>query len=312
MPVQSKHLIFVVGPTAIGKTSLGVSLAEHFKCPIISADSRQIFKEMSIGTAKPSTEEMRGIKHYFIDSHSIHDEYNVGKFEEEALCLIEDLFKTHDQLIVVGGSGLYVNAIADGLDNLPKVNTEIRNSLKNTLEKVGITALQEQLKILDPEFYTKVDINNPQRVSRALEVCLTSGKTYSSFRSGLKKKRNFETIKVGLQLERPDLYNNINLRVEKMVENGLLNEVKSLIPHKNTNALNTVGYKELFDHLEGNTSFERAVELIQQNSRRFAKRQITWFKKYSDIKWFHPKALADVIAHINSSIERKNENTPTT
>ncbi|MCC6838354.1 MAG: tRNA (adenosine(37)-N6)-dimethylallyltransferase MiaA [Bacteroidia bacterium] len=293
-------LLVIAGPTAIGKTALSIQLAKHFNTFILSADSRQFFKEMSIGTAKPTQEEMQGITHYFIDSHSISEDFNVGKYEADAIQLLEKLFKETNLVLLVGGSGLYVDAVCNGLDELPEANENIRKQLEETYQKNGITALQEQLKELDPDYYAQVDLNNPQRLLRALEVCLSTGKPYSKQRTGAKKERNFNCIKIGLNTDREELYNRINQRVDMMMQQSLLEEVKQLLPYKNKNALQTVGYKELFDHLEGKISLNEAVELIKQHTRNFAKRQLTWFRRDEQIKWFEPKQLNDIISYVET------------
>jgi tRNA dimethylallyltransferase len=302
--VESKKKLFViVGPTAVGKTALSIQLAKAFDTEILSADSRQFFKEMSIGTAKPTAIEMGAIKHHFIDSHSISEEYNVGKFETEAIQVLNTLFETKDYAILVGGSGLYIDAVCNGLDELPEASAEIRQQLKLLYEEKGIAALQEQLKELDLNYYNQVDLNNPQRLMRALEVCLSSGKTYSEQRAGKTKKRNFTTIKIGLNTTREALYERINKRVDEMMQEGLLDEVKSLLPYQNKNALQTVGYKELFDYLENKTTLEQAVELIKQHTRNFAKRQLTWFKRDEQIQWFEPYEFEKIKQYITSTIK---------
>jgi tRNA dimethylallyltransferase len=301
--VESKKKLFViVGPTAVGKTALSIQLAKAFDTEIVSADSRQFFKEMSIGTAKPNATEMGTIKHHFIDSHSISEEYNVGKFETEAIQVLNTLFETKNYAILVGGSGLYIDAICNGLDELPEASEEIRQQLKLLYEEKGIMALQEQLKELDLNYYNQVDLNNPQRLMRALEVCLSTGKTYSEQRAGKTKARNFTTIKIGLTTSREELYNRINKRVDEMMQQGLLDEVKSLLPYQNKNALQTVGYKELFDYLEKKITFEQAVALIKQHTRNFAKRQLTWFKRDEQIQWFEPNEFEKIKQYITSSI----------
>lgn len=293
---QDKTLITIVGPTAIGKTALSITLAKHFKTEIISADSRQIFKEMSIGTAKPTKEEMGDIPHHFIDAISIHDEYNAGKFEREGLAKLTELFKTHDKVIMVGGSGLYVDAICRGFDPIPEKDDSLRNSLKQQLTEEGIEVLQQQLKELDPEHYNNSDLNNGQRIIRALEVCITSGKPYSSFRKAQEKKRPFNIVKIGLTTDREVIYNRINQRVDIMIEQGLLNEVKGLHKHKHLNALQTVGYKELFDHFDSITpTLEEAIEILKRNTRRFAKRQLTWFRRDEKTHWFEPNQEEKII-----------------
>lgn len=303
--IPSKNLIVVVGPTAVGKTAASVELARYFKCPVVSADSRQFYKELSIGTAKPSADEMQGIPHYFIDSHSISEEYNVGKFEREALQLLTELFKEYDDVIMVGGSGLYIDAVCRGFDELPESNPETRNKIDLLFKERGIEGLQQLLKELDEAYYQVVDLNNPQRLGRALEVCLTTGKPYSHFRKGLKKKREFNTIKIGLNLPREELYNRINKRVDMMMESGLLEEVKRVVNYRHVNALQTVGYKELFDYIDGTTDLQSSVELIKQNTRRFAKRQLTWFRRDDEIQWFTPDQTSQMIQFIKEKHVRK-------
>jgi tRNA dimethylallyltransferase len=300
-----KNLIVVVRPTAVGKTAASIELALYFKCPVISADSRQFYKELSIGTAKPSVDEMQGVPHYFIDSHSISEEYNVGKFEREVLLLLADLFKEYDDVIMVGGSGLYIDAVCKGFDELPESNPEIRNKIDLLFKNQGIEGLQQLLKELDEVYYQVVDLNNPQRLSRALEVCLTTGKPYSQYRKGVHKKRDFNIIKIGLDLPREELYNRINTRVDSMMDCGLLEEVKSVKNYRQKNALQTVGYKELFDYLDGSTVLNTAVELIKQNTRRFAKRQLTWFRRDDEIQWFAPDQSPQMIQYIKEKRVRK-------
>ncbi|MCW3071438.1 MAG: miaA [Bacteroidetes bacterium] len=299
----NKHLIVVTGPTAIGKTALGVLLAKTFHTVVLSADSRQFFREMSIGTAKPSAEEMQGIPHYFIDSHSVAEPYNVGKYETEAIALLEKLFAEHDVVIMVGGSGLYIDAVCRGFDELPEADEAIRQQIDELLEKEGIEALQEKLKQLDPVYYAQVDLKNPQRLSRALEVCISSGKPYSALRKGKIKTRNFDCIKIGLDTSRELLYERINNRVDKMMSEGLPEEVRSLLPFKTANALQTVGYKELFDHIEGKSGLQSAIDLIKQNTRKFAKRQLTWFRRDAAIKWFEPAETEKIIEYIKTTID---------
>jgi tRNA dimethylallyltransferase len=301
--LNKKNLIVIAGPTAIGKTALGIQLAKQFHTDIISADSRQFFKEMSIGTAKPSAAEMQDIKHHFIDSHSITETYNVGKYETEAIALLDQLFQTKDIVIMVGGSGLYIDAVCKGFDELPEADEAIRMKINTMLQNEGIESLQNLLKELDPVYYSQVDLNNPQRLCRALEVCLTSGKPYSTLREGKTRKRNFEIIKIGLNTSRDVLYSRINQRVDEMMAHGLLDEVKKLLPFKDSNALQTVGYKEIFDHLENNTDLKTAIELIKQNTRKFAKRQLTWFKRDTEMKWFEPDQAKEIIDYIDSKLE---------
>jgi tRNA dimethylallyltransferase len=301
---QIKSIIVIAGPTAVGKTAMSIAVAKKLNCPVISADSRQFFKEMNIGTAKPSAIEMQGVEHFFIDSHSITEDYNVGKYEVDVISLLEKIFQTYNQVILVGGSGLYVDAVCKGFDNLPEADLETRNKINTLLKLKGIEGLQELLKELDPVYYNQVDINNPQRMSRALEVCITSGKTFSELRSGRLTKRNFSTIKIGLNTSRELLYSRINNRVDDMLKNGLLEEVKSLIPYKHFNALQTVGYKELFAYLENITDFNTAVELLKQNTRRFAKRQLTWFRRDDEMRWFDPNEQEAIFEFIDVRLKQ--------
>ena len=288
---NKKILLTVVGPTAIGKTSLAIDLALHLGTEIISCDSRQFFKEMSIGTAVPSSEELAQVKHHFIQHKSIFDTYSVGDFERDAITLLKELFKQHNVVIMVGGSGLYADTVVYGLDDFPEVSPEIRNELNELYQKQGITYLQTRLKDLDPIQYTQMDVQNPQRMMRALEVCIASGKPYSSFLNKKETLRDFTNITIGLTAEREVVYNRINERVELMLENGLLIEAQTLFPHKKLNALQTVGYRELFNFFEGKTSLDFAIEEIKKNTRRFAKRQYTWFHKNKDINWFEINQL---------------------
>ncbi len=298
-------LIVIAGPTAIGKTALAIEIAKHFQTEIISADSRQFFREMSIGTAKPSNEELQAVQHHFINSHSIHDEVSVGTYEKEALELLEKLFLIHNIVILVGGSGLYINAVLNGFDNLPEVVEETRERLNRQLQEKGMESLQKELEQADPDYFAEVDINNPQRVIRALEVYYATGKPFSSYRTGVKKQRPFNTFVVGLNTEREMLYARINKRVDQMISEGLVDEVKSLYPHRHLNSLNTVGYSEIFDYLDEKISLEQAIENIKQNTRRFAKRQITWFKKVENIQWFKPEQKEEILTYLNSLMNHK-------
>lgn len=292
---KQKILITVVGPTAIGKTSLSISLANYFKTEIISCDSRQFYKEMRIGTAVPSSEELKCVPHHFIQSRSIHEEYNVGQFEKDAIDLLNLLFLKNDIVIMVGGSGLYVDAVLKGLDDFPDVDKNIRKKLVDELEQKGLDYLQNQLKKLDIDSYNTIAIDNPQRVIRALEICLGTGKPYSYFKKYANKKRNFSSLLIGLTGDREEVYQRINLRVDNMFNEGLLKEAKELYKFKNLNALQTVGYRELFDFFDGNSSLETAIEEIKKNTRRFAKRQSTWFRRYTDISWFDYRTNHDEI-----------------
>lgn len=295
----TKMLIVVVGPTAIGKTNLAIDLARHYNVEILSADSRQFYREMSIGTAKPSELELAAAKHHFIDSHSIQTEFSVGEYETEALSILSKLFKSSDQAILTGGSGLYIQAVCQGFDDIPKASTETRESLNALFAEFGISALQEYLLKTDPEYYSQVDLNNPQRLIRALEVFETTGKPFSSYRLKNINIRPFNIIKIGLNIEREELYNRINARVDQMMETGLLEEVRTLLPYRNLNALNTVGYSELFEYLDGLITLPAAIDKIKQNTRRFAKRQLTWFKRQEDIRWFLPSETEEIISWIN-------------
>jgi tRNA dimethylallyltransferase len=299
----TKTLISVVGPTAIGKTALAIQLAQHFETEIISADSRQFFKEMEIGTAKPDAMELAAAKHHFIDSHSVTKLFSTGDFEQEALTTLEQIFVAHNLAIMVGGSGLYVNALLNGLDEMPEIDLAIREELNKKFEKEGLSAIQRQLADLDPEYFAKVDQNNPQRMIRGLEVFLSTGQKLSSMLSSTKKQRPFNIIKVGLNTDRAILYDRINRRVDLMIENGLIDEVKSLLPFRNYNALNTVGYSEIFNYLDGMITLEDAIAAVKQNTRRFAKRQLTWFRRDEEITWFEPTDLQSVIAHIKQRLK---------
>jgi len=299
-----KFLISIIGPTAIGKTALSIKLAQHFNTEIISADSRQFYKEMQIGTAAPSKVELASAKHHFIHHKSIHDNYNVGAFEKDALNCLDELFKKQNVVIMVGGSGLYVDAVTKGLDDFPEVDTNIRKTLNEQLKNDGLITLQNQLKILDKKTFENIAIDNPHRVIRALEICIGTGKPYSSFLNKVKEKRNFKTIPIGLTAERDIIYNRINQRVDLMKEAGLLNEVEKLIEHKNLNALNTVGYKELFNHLNGEWTLDFAISEIKKNTRRFAKRQLTWFKRDNKTLWFdYAEEPDNIIKHIETLIK---------
>ncbi len=301
MPTNT--LIVIAGPTAVGKTALSIELAKLYNCPILSADSRQFFKEMSIGTAKPTIDEMQGITHYFINNISIKDPYNIGQYEKEAIAKIEQLFEQHATLILVGGSGLYINAILNGLDEFEEIPSEIRTALTQAYETKGLSYLQEELKKHDEIYYHQVDLNNPQRMMRALEVCYHTQKPYSSFKTKVKKERSFNTLPILINMERDQLYARINKRVDIMMELGLLEEVKSLHPFKNLNALNTVGYKELFDYLDNKISLQQAIDLIKQNSRRYAKRQLTWFNHQGEFETFNPSDIEKLKAYIDIVIQ---------
>ncbi|MFK5878853.1 MAG: tRNA (adenosine(37)-N6)-dimethylallyltransferase MiaA [Flavobacteriaceae bacterium] len=303
--MKHNYLISIVGATAIGKTAMSIQLAQHFNAPIISSDSRQFFKEMKIGTAVPSVDELNSAPHYFIQNRSIHDDYNVGQFERDALKKLDELFKEHDVVIMVGGSGLYVDAVINGLDYFPDVDPNIRKQLNSELTEKGLISLQAKLKELDLESYESIAIENPHRVMRALEICIGTGKPYSYFKNKPKAVRDFTSIKIGLNADRALMYERINMRVDIMLEKGLLEEVKSLHQHKELNALQTVGYRELFSYLDGNCDLEFAISEIKKNTRRFAKRQITWFKRDPEITWFDFKTNANEIIEFTNSMMKK-------
>lgn len=302
--MPTKHLISVVGPTAIGKTELAIRLGEYFRTEILSCDSRQFYKEMKIGTAVPSTSELNRVKHHFIQNRSIREDYNVGAFEKDALELLNQKFKETDIFIMAGGSGLYADAVISGLDDFPEVNPEVRTELIHELKTSGLATLQERLKALDPKTYERIDIQNKQRLIRALEITEGTGRPFSSFWNKTSKKRGFQTLKIGLHAERAMVYDRINRRVDVMMDLGLLDEVRELYEFRELNALQTVGYRELFEYLDGITSLEHAVAEIKKNTRRFAKRQGTWFKKDTDINWFEYNTdIQDIIKFIESRIK---------
>lgn len=302
-----KYLIVITGPTGIGKTGVAIQLARHFGSEIISADSRQLYKELTIGTATPKPNELSSIKHHFIQSHSITDNYNASRFETEAMQLIEQLFIKTNLLVLTGGSMLYIDAVCKGIDEMPDADGEIRLNLKLKLENEGLDSLRLQLKQLDPQYYQVVDLKNPNRIIHALEICLTTGQPYSSFRTNQKKIRPFTIIKIGLDCDRQMLHKRINQRVDQMIEEGLENEVKNLLPYKNLNALNTVGYREFFDFFDGKHSRDTAIELIKRNSRRYARKQLTWFRNNTDFQWFHPENISEIIAFIEQKISKADE-----
>lgn len=293
-------LIVITGPTAVGKTQLCLDIARHFDIPVINADSRQIYKELSIGTAKPTVAEMQGIKHYFVGTLSLHDYYSASLFEQQVLEVLEDLFKTGNYALMSGGSMMYIDAVCDGIDDIPTIDDITRETMKRRLEEEGLEKLCEELQRLDPEYYGIVDRQNPKRVVHALEICTMTGKTYTSFRKRVKKQRPFKIIKIGLNRDRDELYHRINARVDQMMHLGLLKEAENLYKLKDLNALNTVGYKELFNYLEGRWSLEEAVERIKGNTRRYARKQLTWYKKDHNIRWFHPDQKEDIINYILS------------
>jgi len=303
--MQKKYLIVIAGPTAVGKTALTIKLAKVFKASILSADSRQFYKEMNIGTAKPTEEELAEAPHYFINSLSVTDEYSVGKFEIDALGLLENLFLKTNVVFMTGGSGLFIKAVTEGLDEFPEIDPAIRKELNTLFETKGLEVLLEELKEKDVVSFETVDKGNYRRVIRALEVIRQTGIPFSSFCRGLKKERNFKIIKIAIAGDREELYERINRRVDRMFDKGLLEEVKKLIPFKTKTPLKAVGYTELLDFLEDKLSMEEARELIKRNSRRYAKRQLTWLRKDRTYTWFHPSDYKDILEFINYCIDRE-------
>jgi tRNA dimethylallyltransferase len=292
----------VVGPTGVGKTDLCLKLAKKFNTQIISCDSRQFYREMNLGTAKPSPEELSEVPHHLINSLSIEQEYDVRKFEQDALNVLESLFKKHQIVLMTGGSGLFADAVVNGLDDIPEVEPEIRKELISEFEKKGLEWLQSEVAKADPEYYELVDHYNPQRLMRALEVYRGTGLKFSSFRVKKKVERSFKTIKIGLHRDREELYDRIDLRMDMMISSGLFEEAESLFEKRNLNALQTVGYSEIFGYLEGKYDREEAVRLLKRNSRRYAKRQLTWFRRDPDIRWFHPDQQEEIIEWIEDQI----------
>jgi tRNA dimethylallyltransferase len=297
-----KNLIVIVGPTGIGKTDLSIDIAKEYNTEIISSDSRQVYKELKIGTAVPTDHQLSQVKHHFIGNVSIYDYYNASMFEFQVIDKLRDLHQKFDQVIMTGGSGMYVNAVCDGIDDLPEIDLKLRSDLIKQFEEEGIESLRMQIKMLDPESYKKVDLKNPKRMLKVLEVSIQTGKPYSSFLSKSKKERDFNVIKVGLERDRAELYDRINLRVDQMVEEGLVEEAKQYYKDRKLNSLNTVGYKELFEYFDGTISLDKAIELIKRDSRHYAKKQISWFGRDKDITWFHPEKKQRIIEYINSEI----------
>ena len=302
---MKKTLIVITGPTAVGKTALCLEIAKHFDIPIINADSRQIYRELRIGTAQPTKEQMQEVKHYFVGTLGLDDYYSASLFEQQVLECLEQQFLTNDYALLSGGSMMYIDAVCDGIDDIPTIDDETRTLMKQRLADEGLEALVEELRRLDPEYYEIVDRQNPRRVVHALEICTMTGKTYTSFRKREKRQRPFQIIKIGLNRPREELYDRINQRVDQMMADGLLEEARSLYPLRHLNALNTVGYKELFDYLEGRWPLEEAVERIKGNTRRYARKQLTWYKKDERMKWFHPQETEQIISYI-SHYEREN------
>lgn len=297
--MSTKRLLVIVGPTGSGKTDLSVRIARHYGAPILSTDSRQVYRGMPIGTAQPTEELLQAVEHHFIASHDLQDNLNCGAYETQALALLEKLFADHDCVVAVGGSGLYVRALCEGMDDLPQADQTLRGRLAERLAAEGLPALAGQLRELDPVYYDRVDRSNPFRVLRALEVCLQTGRPYSEQRTGARRKRPFEIVKIGVDLPREKLYGRIDRRVEQMLADGLEAEARALYPFRALNALQSVGYREFFDYFEGRTTYDEAVELIKRNSRRYAKRQLTWFRRDPGVRWFAPDDDAAMISYID-------------
>ena len=295
---MKKTLIVITGPTAVGKTALCLEIAKHFDIPIINADSRQIYRELRIGTAQPTKEQMQEVKHYFVGTLGLDDYYSASLFEQQVLQLLDQLFQTSDYALLTGGSMMYIDAVCDGIDDIPTIDEETRRLMKQRLADEGLEALCEELRRLDPEYYEIVDRQNPRRVVHALEICTMTGKTYTSFRRRERRQRPFRIVKIALNRPREELYERINRRVDQMMSDGLLDEARALYPKKELNALNTVGYKELFDYLDGRWPLEEAVERIKGNTRRYARKQLTWYKKDEQIRWFHPDDKQSIIDYI--------------
>ncbi len=303
---SAKTLIVITGPTAVGKTALCLDIAQHFGIPIINADSRQIYKELKIGTASPTIEQMRRVPHYFVGSLSLHDYYSASLFEQQVLDILQREFEHSDYALLTGGSMMYIDAVCNGIDDIPTVDDATRELLKSRLSSEGLEPLVEELRQLDPEYYEIVDKQNPRRVVHGLEICLMTGKTYTSFRKREKKERPFRIVKIGLNRDREELYNRINQRVDQMMTDGLLDEAQRLYPMRHMNALNTVGYKEMFAYIDGTWTLEEAVERIKGNTRRYARKQLTWYKKDEQIRWFHPDEIEQIYSYISQDYEQRN------
>ncbi len=298
-----KTLIILLGPTGVGKTSLSTRIAEHYQTEIISCDSRQIYREMSIGTAVPDNITLKKIRHHFIQSHSIFDYYNASKYEFEVLEKLELLFQIYDTVIMTGGSMLYIDAVCKGIDDLPEADPELRKTLTDRMKNEGIESLRTELRYLDPVYYSEADLRNPKRIIHGLEICIMTGKPYSSFRTRQHKPRNFNVIKIGLNRERAILYEMINRRVDQMFESGLVEEAKNLYPYRHLNALNTVGYRELFECFDNKITMDEAKERIKSNTRKYARKQLTWFLKDNEIKWFTPLQEEEIISFLNEKLQ---------
>ena len=295
-------LLVLLGPTGVGKTNLSLRLAEHFGCPIVSSDSRQFYRELKIGTAAPTEDELSRVKHYFIGSHSIHDEYNAGQYEQDAIKLLDELFRKHKVVLLVGGSMMYIDAVCNGMDEIPNVDTETRAFWQKQYADFGLEFIQNELLKLDSAHYGQVDLQNPKRIIHALEICSMTGGPYSELRTGQRKLRDFNILKIGLNRPRPELYERINARVDKMITEGLLLEAEQFYQFRKLNTLNTVGYKELYEYMDGNWTLDFAINMIKQDSRRYAKRQLTWFNRDKDILWFQPEELESKIELVLQNI----------
>lgn len=297
-----KTLIVLLGPTGVGKTKLSLQLAKLFKTDILSADSRQIYKSIPIGTAMPTAKELKKATHHFVAELELEDYYSASQFEQDVLNTLEELFEQQDIAILSGGSMMYIDAVCQGIDDIPTIDEELRNELKALYDKEGIDPIRGQLQLLDPVFYSQVDLSNHKRVIHALEVCLMAGKPYSSLRTNTPKERPFRIIKIGLTRDREELYERINARVDDMMEQGLLDEAKAVYPKKHLNSLNTVGYKELFQHFDGETDLNTAIEKIKQNTRIYSRKQLSWFKRDKEIRWFHPDEKQKIVTHIRKQL----------
>lgn len=302
MASSDSTLVVITGPTAVGKTALTIELARHYHTPVINADSRQIYRELRIGTAAPSEEQLQQAKHYFVGNKSIHDYYNASMYEQDVLEILKE--EPSDTNILSGGSMMYIDAVCNGIDDIPTVREDIREEMKRRYEEEGLEALCEDLRRLDPEHYAIVDRQNYRRVIHALEICYQTGRTYTSFRTQSKKERPFRIVKIGLNRDRDELYNRINARVDAMMEQGLLHEAESLYDQRQLNALNTVGYKEMFDYMDGRWSLDEAVERMKGNTRRYARKQLTWFKRDEEVRWFHPDQIDEIFKYIEATREK--------
>lgn len=293
-----KSLVVILGPTGVGKTELCLSVAEHFNTPIINADSRQIFKEIPIGTAAPTVVQQKRVKHFFVANHHLEDYYSASQYESDVINLSKELFLTKNILLMSGGSMMYIDAVCNGIDDIPTVDEETRGHLRQRYEKDGIEVLREELRLLDPKYYAIVDLQNPKRIIHALEICYMTGKTYTSFRKNEKKHRPFNIIKIGINRPREELYSRINSRVDEMISNGLEEEARNVFRYSGINALNTVGYKELFEYFKGNDTLDEAIERIKCDTRKYCRKQLTWFRRDKTIKWFEPQEIEEIIKFI--------------